>query len=211
MPSNTGPKSRRNTKSASPLDGIEDEEMADLQARPELNDRERRFIMSWLQHHNLCRAVREAGFDAATLTTQHHMAKRIMERPHVRAVIEERQQMRLERLKVDAPRIEEELARVAFANIGRMIRVSPDAKTLSYDFTDADVDDFAAINGVKIKMDADGAVIEMEIKRDSKLDALGKLAQIHKMIQGDGVQVNVDMADELRNARKRAGLAEADE
>jgi len=192
---------------ASPLDGIEHEELlaTQLVVMPE---RHRRFILAYLRTNNVARAYREAGFEGGG-------GNRLMQDPKVREQIAFLQQERLRRLQVTPERIEEELAKIAFASLGAVMRVQEDG-TAYLDLSEADDVTLAGLKSFKCEIehkpgddpDNPKMVLKMEAHLWPKVEALGKLAQIRKMISGETqVSVTVDVAEEIRKKRReRAGL-----
>jgi len=198
----------------SPLDGIEAEELlaTQLVVMPE---KYRRFILAYLRTNSVTRAYREAGFEGEQASTG---GMRLMKDPRVSSIIHARQQERLRRLQVTPERIEEEIAKVAFATLGAIMRVQEDGSAY-LDFSEADADTLAGLQSFKCELvqspgddpDQPRSVLKMEAKMWPKIEALGKLAQIRKMITGDQqVSVTIDVADEIRRKRReRAGLEPA--
>lgn len=194
---------------ASPLDGIENEELlaTQLVVMPE---RHRRFVLAYLRTNNVARSYREAGFEGGSSD-----GTRLMRDPKIRTLISDLQQERLRRLQVTPERIEQELAKIAFASIGDILRVQDDG-TAYLDLSNADEITLAGLKSFKCEMehkpgddpDQPKMVLKMEAHLWPKVEALGKLAQIRKMITGDQqVSVTIDVADEIRRKRReRAGL-----
>jgi len=189
----------------SALAGIEADELLDVQLT-DLTDTERLFVLAYMRTRSVGRAIRDTGVDR-TDATAHQMLKR----PHVRAVVAALTARRMSRLQVTPQKIEEELAKVAFATLGAVMRIQADG-TAYLDLSAADETDLAGLKSFKCEIehrpgddpDNPKAVLKMEAHLWPKVEALGKLAQIHKMISGDAqVAVTVDVADVLR-ARRRA-------
>ncbi|WP_336488815.1 hypothetical protein [Methylobacterium nigriterrae] len=118
-------------------------------------------------------------------------------------------------LQVTPTRIEQELAKIAFASIGDIITVQEDG-TAFLDFSRADCEMLAAVKRFSCEVvhqpdgdrDAPRQVLKMRVELADKLSALDKLARIHRMIagSGDAAAIAVDIAEVIRTARSRAGL-----
>jgi len=189
----------------SPLANIEAEELLDVQLT-DLSETERLFVMAYMRTRSATRALRETGVERAAAT-----APQMLKRERVRTVIAALTARRMARLQVTPQKIEEELAKVAFATLGAVMRIQEDG-TAYLDLSDADDVTLAGLKSFKCEIehkpgddpDNPKAVLRMEAHLWPKVEALGKLAQIHKMISGDTqVAVTVDVADVLR-ARRRA-------
>ena len=197
-----------------PLHGIEEEEFL-VVAMADLNDRQRLFVHAYMRTMSGARAYREAGYvrngsnaDAA------RNAVRLLNKPKVRDVIQFLLSARMRRIQATPQRIEEELAKVAFASLGR-IMVTQEDGTAYLDFSRADEADLAGLKKFKCEVnykpgddrDDPKQVLKMEAEVGDKLSALMGLARIHKMIGGDdGVTALVDIAQAIRDGRKRAGI-----
>lgn len=195
-----------------PLEGIEHEEMDALLARGLAFDEEA-FALAYLRHGNVMRAIKASGLECKPSSYQ-DLGQRILIRPAVAAFINERRRIRLDRLNVTNERIEQELAKIAFANISNTLEVQADG-TAYTDLSMADEVDLAAIKSVKTKRvekksdDGTVDVLEIEVTMHDKLGALGQLARIRKMVGADAeITANVDIAAAIREARQRGGLKE---
>jgi hypothetical protein len=195
------------------LDGIEDEDAFTLE-NSGLDDREKIFVMAYLRRRNFQAAGRAAGLISPDDDYGSRDGRRVYERPLVKAAVDTLLRSRLKRLAVTPARIEQELAKVAFATPGTFMKLQEDG-TAYIDFSEAEPEDLAGLHSFKCDVanepgadrDAPRTVTKMEVRMLDKVNALTKLAQIHKMIGGDGeVTVVVDVADEIREARRRARL-----
>ncbi|TXM99215.1 hypothetical protein FV222_13335 [Methylobacterium sp. WL103] len=192
-----------------PLAGIEDEEFLAIEASG-LSARHKEFVVHFMRERNATKAARLCGYAAP----HHHSAGAVMERSAVRELINSLVSARLRRLQVTPQRIEQELAKVAFASIGDIITVQADG-TAYLDFSRAGRETLAAMKAfscdVVHEFGTDGndprQILKMRVTMADKLNALGKLAQIHRMTQdASNGGVNVDIAQAIKNARARAGL-----
>jgi hypothetical protein len=197
-----------------PLDGIEAEEEL-IVAEADLNDRQRLFVHAYMRTMNASRAYKDAGYGKSVNTkTMSAGARQVYNKPEVYEVIQTLMAGRMRRIQATPKRIEEELAKVAFASLGRMMVVQEDG-TAYLDFSRADEADLAGLKKFKCEIsykpgdvpDDPKQVLKMEAELGDKLSALTTLARIHKMIGGDdGVVALVDIAQAIREGRKRAGL-----
>ncbi len=195
-----------------PLEGIEHEEMDDLLKRG-LQFDEEAFALAYLRTGSLERAVRSSGLECRDIKASRvSLGEAIMRRPRVAEFIAERRRIRLDRLNVTNERIEQELAKIAFANVSAVLEIQEDG-TAYTDLSLADEVDLAAIKTVRTKRvekkNDDGTVdvLEVEVTMHDKLAALGHLAKIRKMVGADAeITANVDLAAAIREARQRGGL-----
>ena len=84
-----------------------------------LTSRQRLFVQAYLVDLNAAEAARQAGYSAKTAVTQ---GSRLYRNVHVRAAITAAMAARAARLEVKADRVVLEAARIAFADLGRMVR-----------------------------------------------------------------------------------------
>lgn len=197
-----------------PLADIEDEEFQ-IVAMSDLTDRQRLFVHSYMRTLSATRALYDAGYMKSGKThSDASRGRQILMKPKVRDVIQALLAGRMRRIQATPQRIEEELAKVAFASLGRVMVVQQDG-TAYLDFNRADEADLAGLKKFKCEIsykpgndrDDPKEVLKMEAEVGDKLSALMGLARIHKMIGGDdGVTALVDIAQAIRDGRKRAGL-----
>jgi phage terminase small subunit len=179
-------------------------------------DRQRRFVLRYLQHGNGARAVREAGFSC-----QPENADRIawqlrndLRFAHVREAIDRREVELQARLKVGAEQVLEELRKVAFFSLGDVVVIHDDG-TASLVLTEADAAHLAALSEIQIEErtikgrdgEPDTTARTIKIKAHSKLDALEKLGKNLKLFT-DKMEMSggLDIASNLSAARRRARL-----
>ena len=141
-----------------------------------LNARQRRFVKAYVARPDGTRAYKQAGY-----TTKYPgcCATRFIRNPEIRAAIEDGQRAVLGRAERDVERIVSAFARLAFANIDDVLRVSPDGE-VTVDLTNGDV--LAAVADVRID---DGGrrrrgwrrTRRIRVTLESKLRALDALAR----------------------------------
>jgi phage terminase small subunit len=81
----------------------------------EMTEKELRFVEEYLVDLNSARAARAAGYSEASAA---NIAYQLLRKPRVKAAIEAAQRERSERTGVTADQVINELARIAFADIG---------------------------------------------------------------------------------------------
>jgi phage terminase small subunit len=81
----------------------------------ELSAKQRQFALEYLKDLNATQAAVRAGYSAKTAYAQ---GSRLLSKAEVQAFIAARQSKRAEKLEISAQRVLEEMARVAFADIG---------------------------------------------------------------------------------------------
>lgn len=136
-----------------------------------MTNKQKHFCEEYLIDLNATQAAIRAGYSARSA---HSIATENMQKPAVRARIDEALATRSKRTGVNADRVVRELARVAFVNPSDVIDM--ESATLKDDATE---DDTAAVASVKVKTipTADGQGMEREIKMADKLKALELLGK----------------------------------
>lgn len=150
-------------------------------------------------------ALIKAGYSPATAAKA---AWKIFGRPDVQMAIEERRWKMRHRSHEMVDRIQEELARIAFFNIGQVLMVTDDGE-LVFDFNEATMEDFAAIGEVQVESYYDAGqeqvVKRVKVKPLDKKGALDSLARIFGMFQ-DNMNVTSEggsLEDRLNKGRER--------
>ena len=154
-------------------------------------------------------ALIKAGYAETTAFDQQ---QRVFSRPRVVREIERRRAAMRQRSNNVVDRILEEYHRIAFFNIGELIRITGEGE-LIYDFTEAGVEEFAALGEVTVETYTEGKgpaaekVKRIKVKPYDKKSALDSLAKIHGILQ-DGLMVTTEGGSlEERLARGRARIA----
>src|SRR6516225_616051 len=133
-----------------------------------MNPRQQRFVEEYLVDLNGYRAAARAGYAEKGAR---NIASRLLRKPEIMAAVEKAKEERRERLRITADRVLAELARIAFADIGRL--VVSDAQGLSLKNTsDLSPDDLAAVAAIEVSADGKGRV-----RLHSKLRALDAIAR----------------------------------
>lgn len=133
-----------------------------------MTPRQQRFLDEYLVDLNGYRAAVRAGYAEPSAR---NVASQLLKKPEIAAAVERAQRERRERLSITADRVLSELARIAFADIGRL--VTRNEKGLVLKDTDAlSPDDLAAVSMIEVSADGKGRV-----RLHSKLRALDAIAR----------------------------------
>ncbi len=132
-----------------------------------LTSRQRLFVQAYLVDLNAAEAARQAGYSAKTAVTQ---GSRLYRNVHVRAAITAAMAARAQRLEVKADRVVLEAARIAFADLGRVVRWGKHGVRL-VESTALSPDDRAAVASVQERRDK-GKLSSLAIKLHDKNGAL---------------------------------------
>lgn len=142
----------------------------------------------------------------------------VFSRQDVLAEIDRQREKMLGRSKGIVDRIKDELAKVAFFNLGDVLEVTKEGE-LVFNFEEATMDDMAALGEVTVETRMEGRgkdrtpVRKIKVKPLSKLEALGTLCRIHNMLNDTAVTVNVNgqsLEERLQAGRKRVGAPVVD-
>lgn len=155
-------------------------------------------------------AMLKAGY---SLTMATKAAWKVFEREDVKAAIEERRYRMKSRSHQMIDRIVEEIANIAFFNIGEFIEVTKDGQ-LIYDFGEATMEDFAAIGEVTVEEFVEGKgkdatrVRRVKVKPYNKQAGLDSLARIYGMFEENvnlrlGGKEGGTFEDRIKRARER--------
>lgn len=160
-----------------------------------MTQKQKRFIEEYLIDLNATQAAIRAGYspDTAQQTGSENLSK-----PVIRAQIDRAMAERSKRTGVNAERVVQELAKIAFVNAAEVI----DPKTATVK-EDALPEDTAAIQSVKVKtFGADG--LEREIKMADKIKALELLGKHLGMFQNN-LNVTLGTSDKLNDVMSQIG------
>lgn len=133
-----------------------------------MTQKQKRFVEEYLIDLNATQAAIRAGYSPETAGA---IGAENLKKPQIQNAIARQMAERSRRTGVNADRVVQELARIAFANAGDLIDAG-DA-TLK---DDASRDDLAAIQSIKVK-DMGNMGIEREIRMADKLKALELLGR----------------------------------
>lgn len=166
-------------------------------AKKGLTDRQKLFATEYLKDRNATQAAIRAGYSPKTAQEQ---SSRLLSNVMVRAFVDERAEKIAARIEVTAERIMAEYARIAFADIRRVVKWGADMRAIH----DADgniigyTSGVGVINSDEIDEDAAASISEIaetregvRIKLHSKVDALHKLGLELGMFK-QGVKVGGD-------------------
>lgn len=139
-----------------------------------------------------------------------HRQSAVFNRPDVLAAMIERQEKMSGRTDKIIDRIQDELAKIAFFNIGEILQITDEGEFV-FDFSTATMDEFAAIGEVTVEEYKDGrgrdaqTVKRVKVKPYDKKAALDSLARIHGLFQ-DNVNINdggMSLEERLTRGRER--------
>lgn len=160
-----------------------------------MTQKQKRFIEEYLIDLNATQAAIRAGYspDTAQQTGSENLSK-----PVIRAQIDRAIAERSKRTGVNAERVVQELAKIAFVNAAEVI----DPKTATVK-EDALPEDTAAIQSVKVKTFGEDG-LEREIKMADKIKALELLGKHLGMFQNN-VNVTLGSSDKLDDIMSQIG------
>jgi phage terminase small subunit len=188
-----------------------------------LTTRQRRFVDEYLVDMNASAAARRAGYGDRSADRHGSF---LTHRPNVAAAIEARLAERRARLQVNAERVIAELARIAFADIGRILDWSDEDVALK-PRRDISPDDRAAIQEIAVVKRPDGLATRVILHdKERALQALcrclglfqpGAIAveppkyseELRQMLKAKIDKMVADRVAEARAADRRAADAEA--
>jgi phage terminase small subunit len=160
-----------------------------------MTPRQQRFVEEYLVDMNAHQAALRAGFSPRSAR---QIVTKLLRRPEVADAIRAATDARAERLRITADRVLPELARIAFAEIGRLAEWGPDGVTLK-PRREITPDDAAAI--AEIATGKDGA--PTRLKLHDKQRALDGLAR-HLGLYGRTAGVAAASPEARLAAAKRA-------
>ncbi len=138
-----------------------------------LTARQQAYAAAYIVSLNATQAAKEAGYSAKTAS---QIGERLLRNVEVAAEIERLKRERSERTKIDADRVLQELARIAFFDIGKAF--TPDGALKPLDEMDEDTRRaLAGLEFVSLTSDGEHVGTLKKVKIADKLGALGKLAQ----------------------------------
>ena len=191
-------------------DGTQHKRWVDSKGRPReaskrLDQQEFMAVEFHLQGFNKTESMTKAGYsDSYAKDQQHAFFKRTI---IIRALDERRWAMKSRNNKM-VDRIQDELAKIAFFNIGHFIEIGDDGE-LWFDYSEATMDELAAVGEITIETFTEGRGEDavqckrIKCKPYDKKAALDSLARIHGMFQ-DNLNVTDAGSLEARLARGRA-------
>ena len=165
-----------------------------MTATRKLTPKQAAFVEEHAIDLNATQAAIRAGYSKRTAKEQ---ATRLLSNVHVAAAIAEGRAARSERVGITADRVLQELARVAFLDVRKLLHDDGSMKPIS----ELDDDTRAAIAGLELSeiRDEDGKPIGVlkKIKIADKLVALDKLARNFGLLQ-DKLKISGDAENPLR-------------
>ena len=132
-----------------------------------MTPKQQRFVEEYLVDLNATQAALRAGYAARSARA---IAAENLAKPNIQARITALKQARSERTQIDADRVVQELARVAFARMSEVATWGPEGVTLR---GSAELDEAAQA----VIQEVSEGPYGIKVKLFNKLDALGKLFQ----------------------------------
>src|SRR5438128_334210 len=157
-----------------------------------LTSRQRLFVDHYLVHLNATQAAIGAGYSRRTAYSQ---GQRLLKNVEVAVAVEAAMAARAARLEVKADRVVLEAARIAFADLGRMVRWGKNGVRL-VESTKLSADDRAAVASVQERRGPKGTLQSLAIKLHDKTGALVTLFR-HLGLFNQQDQVNRKQLDAL--------------
>ena len=156
-------------------------------------------------------AMVKAGYSESYASQRAYL---VFGREDVQRAIEQRRYAMKTRQNGIVDRIQDELAKIAFFNIGQVISVTDDGEFI-YDFSTATMDEFAAIGECTVEYYTEGKgddakeVKRIKVKPYDKKAALDSLARINGMFNDNASANNTDgmsIEERLQKGRERVRL-----
>lgn len=143
---------------------------------------ESRWIDEFFKDFDAAAAARRAGYSAKSASSA---ANALMKRPAVRAEMARRHAVHSDKLGLTAERIANEMAHIAFSNMGDFLKRDEEGNVVGFNFKGLTRDQMAAIGEFTIdslvKTDSEGVeeyrVIKTKFKLHPKLEALVHLGK----------------------------------
>ena len=160
---------------------------------PRLNPRQLRFIEQYMISANAAEAARRAGYSPRSAQ---QIGINLLTKPHILAAIAREDEARAARTRITADRVLDELARIAFSDLGRILEWGPEGVNLRGD-RDLPAADRAAIAEISVTQIKETA--RARIKLHDKQRALDALAK-HLRLYGPTAKTWIDPMKELATA-----------
>jgi phage terminase small subunit len=176
-----------------------------------LNDKQRRFVEEYLVDLNATQAAIRAGYSQKTAASVGHENLR---KPEIQSAIAEGQRLRSERTGITADRVVQELAKIGFADIRKVVNWRSNVTEVGLSDPDTDEPVLRSFNEVTLTASTDidddtaGAISEvsqtkdgaLKIKMHDKQAALVNLGRhlgiFEDKVKVSGINVIIDPADE---------------
>jgi phage terminase small subunit len=158
-----------------------------------MNHRQRRFVLEYLQDANLTQAAIRAGYKPRWVKRN---TTRLAGYPEVRAALKHEMAARARRTGISAERLLDELVRLAFAEIGRVVEWGPDGARLRPK-TGLARHDTAAI--AELAVGRDGRIVRLRLHdKDAALKALARRLGLNEPAANDPVKAQAKARLEAR-------------
>ena len=176
-----------------------------------LTARQKKFANEYPVDLNGTQAAIRAGYSPRSANPK---ASEMLKNPQIAAIIAEKMDARSKRTEVTADRVVEELAKIAFGNIGDYVKITEDGGA-KVDLSETTRDQLAALTGIESHVYMEGVgddanpVKMTKIRMADKIKALGMLGD-HMSIFNKKITVDVtgDVAARLNKGRERTRKGE---
>ncbi|MCW2286072.1 phage terminase small subunit [Rhodoblastus acidophilus] len=143
-----------------------------MERKKQLTPKQQRFVEEYAIDANATQAAIRAGYSPRTAG---QIGERLLKKVEIAAAVSKAQKTRSERTEITADRIAEELAQIAFANVGDYFEWGPDGITVC-DKGELTREQQSAVAEVAQTFTKDGGSIR--VKLHDKLGALDKLTKL---------------------------------
>lgn len=183
-------------------------------ARRKLTDKQARFVEEYLIDLNATQAAIRAGYSAKTADSQ---AAQLVANPKVAEAIQKAKEKFSNKLEISAERVLQEMAALAFSDLGDVMAWGPDAESTElYPSEELKPEHRRAVSSVKVRkmvlksrgVDEDGepsvhveeSILSTEIKLHDKSKALDQLARHLGLFDKDNEQRKPEIHIEVPDA-----------
>lgn len=161
-----------------------------------INDKQARFVEEYLVDLNATQAAIRAGYSERTAYSQ---GQRLLKNVEVAAAIAAGQAKLAAKLEITQERVRDELAKIAFANMGDYIAITPDGDAY-VDLSDLTPEQSAAIGEITVEDYKDGRGEDARDVRRVKFKLNDKKAALDSLMRhlgGFKDKVEVDTGENL--------------
>ena len=143
-------------------------------ARKSLSPKQKIFALEYLQDLNATQAAIRAGYSEKTA---YRTGCDNLKKPHIQAVIQKEMDKRAQRLEISADKVLQELAKMAFANMGDFLEIHPDG-TATVNLAKADKLQLAALQEFNVDQYVDGKGNEARIVKRIRIKLADKKSNL---------------------------------
>lgn len=181
--------------------------MADLIDRP-LSPQQLRFVEEYLvDPSSITAAAKRAGY---AISSAPQAGSRLMADPRIKRAIQIAQDKRAEAIGISKERVLQELAKIAFAEVGELVSLNGDDESVDFSKLKGSAAEVSvtatSAGGRKAK-----AVSIKSVKQSDKINALVKIGQHLGVFKEQEVQVNLSLDNLIKDSYKDNTEEETDE